>query len=1132
MADRAIAAAKGYTTLGDASQRLTQNNRTLASSLRSIIDPATTARSTLGGVEEEIKAMAASISEIKGPVEDAAGSMRTLQRAQKALVDQAGSIDAYQKQVESLKAARASFVEARTAVVQYAAQIRQAEAPTAEMQGQQRRLEASLASASAALQQQATRTREMRDGLRTAGINTNDLAGAQQRLVSAAKTATGALGELNTAVNRYGDGAHRAAEENNFFESNGRTTLSFMQRMRGELLALATAYVGLQGGIELASSSLDAYNSKQAIQNQLALSVGNDPKRIGEEYAYIREQADRIGVAFEDTAKGYAKFSAAAALAGRSNKEIRYVAETFLEVGRVANLSADDINGVFKALEQVYSKGKIQAEELRGQLGDRLFGAFEIAAKALKDTYPDLNKAMEKGEVTSAQLVAIAEQYKKTVADQLPAAMKSLSADQQRLNSAVFDFKALIAESGFADQYQKLVTELTTFFKSEDGTKFAQQLSQAFGAIVSVLTFLLQHLDEIKLAVELAFGLKAAALVAGLATAITSQLLPALIAASAQFTIMGASGVSAAKIIQAAFVALAAFFTGWQIGTYLSNEFAVVRQAGVALVIGLEKLFAELEFAAKVVWTAISGSATNAFNESLNTITDFKDDVLGILADLADRVGKQEWAETIRKGLSDGTRRGTQDVRTQIDALKSQLEKDLAQIDEIGFQMFQDAAKDAKKTATAQAAPAAASPNPGITPSPVKTDDKEYKKLVKQREALAAELVNTLAAAEAKIQKNEKLSLESRLAAIDTEYEKVFLKIDKLSKLPGGADIANQMRTTLQGYIEQLKVQETLKYNTEQQSRNEKAVNDQIALRQQLLTTVQAQREAGLISEQEAVTQIDAINTRMVPTIQAAAQAAINWANAHKEVFNDPGALEAFLAKMQAIQASAQKTAGAFTSLDKTIADSITTNGVQGIEDMSKAIGNAVAGTQSWGDAFRSVQQAAMQFFANLLLDIARAILKQIILNALYTYAAALGYGGVGNAAGAAGGKATGGVFHSGGVIGRDTVSRSRTVDSAWFANAPRYHTGGVAGLAPDEYPAILQKNEEVLTANDPRNVLNSGAGAEQGGGEAIQQTTINNFVDAESFMGAALATPAGQKMIMNVLRANQTQVKALAGTK
>ncbi|MBN8978010.1 MAG: phage tail length tape measure family protein [Rhizobiales bacterium] len=55
----------------------------------------------------------------------------------------------------------------------------------------------------------------------------------------------------------------------------------------------------------------------------------------------------------------------------------------------------------------------------------------------------------------------------------------------------------------------------------------------------------------------------------------------------------------------------------------------------------------------------------------------------------------------------------------------------------------------------------------------------------------------------------------------------------------------------------------------------------------------------------------------------------------------------------------------------------------------------------------------------------------------------------------------TGGLFHSGGLVGNPATSRS--VDPAVFHGAPRYHGGGIAGLMPDEVPAILQRGERVI---------------------------------------------------------------------
>jgi phage-related minor tail protein len=67
--------------------------------------------------------------------------------------------------------------------------------------------------------------------------------------------------------------------------------------------------------------------------------------------------------------------------------------------------------------------------------------------------------------------------------------------------------------------------------------------------------------------------------------------------------------------------------------------------------------------------------------------------------------------------------------------------------------------------------------------------------------------------------------------------------------------------------------------------------------------------------------------------------------------------------------------------------------------------------------------------------------------------------------------------FHSGGVVGGGVSAMSRAVSPAIFGMATRYHTGGIAGLKPDEVPAVLRKGEEVLTADDPRH-RNNGGGA------------------------------------------------------
>lgn len=90
--------------------------------------------------------------------------------------------------------------------------------------------------------------------------------------------------------------------------------------------------------------------------------------------------------------------------------------------------------------------------------------------------------------------------------------------------------------------------------------------------------------------------------------------------------------------------------------------------------------------------------------------------------------------------------------------------------------------------------------------------------------------------------------------------------------------------------------------------------------------------------------------------------------------------------------------------------------------------------------------------------DLARSVLKsflQIQINAALS--AATSY--ISGAIGFGGGTTPASVNHSGGIIG--TGGRGRQIDLSAFANAPRFHTGGVIG---QEVPAILEKGEGVFT--------------------------------------------------------------------
>jgi len=117
------------------------------------------------------------------------------------------------------------------------------------------------------------------------------------------------------------------------------------------------------------------------------------------------------------------------------------------------------------------------------------------------------------------------------------------------------------------------------------------------------------------------------------------------------------------------------------------------------------------------------------------------------------------------------------------------------------------------------------------------------------------------------------------------------------------------------------------------------------------------------------------------------------------------------------------------------------------------------------------------------------------LMKALQGGASSLGLGGFsgavnadGSIAGALGPTSVGGGalvgLHGGGIVGSEATF-TRYVHPAHFNDAPRFHTGGIAG---DEVPIIARKGEGVFTA---------GQMAALGGGSA-PQITIHNHTEAQ----------------------------------
>jgi hypothetical protein len=158
--------------------------------------------------------------------------------------------------------------------------------------------------------------------------------------------------------------------------------------------------------------------------------------------------------------------------------------------------------------------------------------------------------------------------------------------------------------------------------------------------------------------------------------------------------------------------------------------------------------------------------------------------------------------------------------------------------------------------------------------------------------------------------------------------------------------------------------------------------------------------------------------------------------------------------------------------------------------DIGADVGQALVGAfQSAEDAVGNFVKTGKLSFGDLvtsiLADLAKLAARKFILGPI---ASALdGVLGSFGGGGLFAGMTEAAVHHAGGLVGSTTPMRAVPIMA--FAGAPRMHSGGFAGLRPDEVPAILQKGERVLSR---RETVGYGAG----GNVSITIQTR----DAESF--------------------------------
>lgn len=210
-------------------------------------------------------------------------------------------------------------------------------------------------------------------------------------------------------------------------------------------LGIVTTVQSIISGLKnLAVESVNAATRLQALQTSMRVLTGSSGA-AQVSLGFVRQEANRLGIHFETAARGFQQLTAAARGTALEGQKTRDIFTAVTSASRALGLTTEETGGTITALTQIISKGTVQSEELRGQLGERLPGAFQIAARAMGVTTQELSKMLEQGQVLANDfLPRLAAQLQRELGQGAVTAAQTAQAAFVKLSNTVKELAASI----------------------------------------------------------------------------------------------------------------------------------------------------------------------------------------------------------------------------------------------------------------------------------------------------------------------------------------------------------------------------------------------------------------------------------------------------------------------------------------------------------------------------------------------------------------------------------------------------------------------------------------------------------------------------------------------------------------
>lgn len=233
---------------------------------------------------------------------------------------------------------------------------------------------------------------------------------------------------------------------------------------------------GISTGLYLAADLVKNIfeTTKQLQSMDLALKmVSGSQSEFANNQLFLTNLAEQYGIEIKGLTKNFTEFW----VASKGKLEAEQIKEIFTSISKsvaVMGLSVEQQDSAFLALQQMMSKGTVQAEELKKQLGNALPGAVKAATMAYQALHPELKvteklfmEQMKAGKILSAELLPeLAKAYEKLYGIENVNRAETLAAAQNRLQNSWTNLIRSINESnsGALTSFFTAATQAATGF--------------------------------------------------------------------------------------------------------------------------------------------------------------------------------------------------------------------------------------------------------------------------------------------------------------------------------------------------------------------------------------------------------------------------------------------------------------------------------------------------------------------------------------------------------------------------------------------------------------------------------------------------------------------------------------------